>query len=215
VSTVTRGIHWCRNNGTTNSIGALILTALLSTCFFSPAFAGVFADSQLEGKVVGVLDGDTLDVLISGSRNIRIRLSEIDAPEKSQAFGQVAKQSLSDLVFGKMVTVRVIDTDRYGRSIGRVFVSTTDVNLTQVQRGLAWAYERYVTDARVTAAEKQARARQVGLWSDPKPTPPWLYRRGDKAASMLSPTQTDEAAAEIGARIQSLIAVSKALRAKS
>src|ERR671914_1502699 len=58
-----------------------------------------------EGKVVAVSDGDTLIVLTPEKRQIKVRLVEIDAPKKSQAYGQRSKQSLSDLVFGKQVKV--------------------------------------------------------------------------------------------------------------
>jgi micrococcal nuclease len=90
---------------------------MLGICLWSLVCAQVCA-SIYEGKVVGVLDGDTLTVLISGGQ-IKVRLAEIDAPEKQQPFGQRSKQSLSDLVYGKRVKVNQEDRDRYGRVVGR------------------------------------------------------------------------------------------------
>ena len=75
----------------------------------------ISASPAYEGKVVGISDGDTITVLISGHHQIKVRLAEIDAPEKSQAYGQRSKQSLSDLAFGKQVRVEQQDRDRYGR----------------------------------------------------------------------------------------------------
>jgi micrococcal nuclease len=130
----------------------------------------------LYGKVVGVSDGDTITVLDSANMPHKIRLNQIDAPEKRQDFGQRSKQSLSDLVFGRNVQVDVSTRDRYGREIGQVLVNGTDANLEQVKRGLAWVYRRYAKDRAYFAAEEAARAIRIGLWSQPNPTPPWEFR---------------------------------------
>lgn len=131
---------------------------------------------SLSGKVVGVADGDTLTLLTAEHSQVRVRLAEIDAPEKSQAYGQASKQSLADLCFGKQAEVRVIDTDRYGRTVGRINCNGTDANLTQVQKGLAWAYRKYLHDNVILNAELQAKTARLGLWQDADPTPPWDYR---------------------------------------
>jgi endonuclease YncB( thermonuclease family) len=106
---------------------------------------------EFTGKVVGVADGDTITVLrwfeekdtrssVKGYKQVKVRLAQIDAPEKSQAFGQTSKQSLSDLVFGKQVRVVQETVDRYGRIVGRVYVNDMDVNAEQVSKGMAWVY---------------------------------------------------------------------------
>lgn len=130
----------------------------------------------LTGRVVGVADGDTLTLLQGGRTQTRIRLAQIDAPEKSQAFGQKSKASLSDLVFNKEVKVSVETTDRYGRTVGTVFLGEQDINLKQVERGFAWVYRRYAHDPAYEAAEARARTKGLGLWSEPDPMPPWEYR---------------------------------------
>ena len=91
----------------------------------------------ITGKVVGVSDGDTITVLTPAKESVKVRLYGIDAPESKQAFGARAKQELSGLVFGKAVRVEVVDKDRYGRTVGRVFVGDVDVNLEMVRRGFA------------------------------------------------------------------------------
>lgn len=142
--------------------------------------------ATLTGKVIGVLDGDTIDVLDSTKHPQRIRLAGIDAPEKAQPFGQRSKQNLSSLVFGKQVEVDVGKTDRYGRTVGKVAVNGTDANLAQVKAGFAWHYKQYASEQSTTdrdqysIAEDSARSSRVGLWHDPKPLAPWDWRHGGK-----------------------------------
>ncbi len=157
-----------------------LCVALLFCAFAFHAHAG----SAFEGRVVGVADGDTITVLTDGRESIRIRLAEIDAPEKSQAFGQRSKQSLSDMVFGKTVRVEQQDVDRYGRVVGRVFVGGTDVNAEQVRQGMAWVYRQYLRDTTLLNVEQEARTARRGLWSDLNPMPPWEYRHGGKGKSV-------------------------------
>lgn len=141
--------------------------------------------AQLQGKVVGVTDGDTITLLDADLTKHSVRLTGIDAPEKRQPFGQVSKQSLSSLVFGKTVTVTYDKQDRYGRILGRV--GTPDgqnANLQQIQKGMAWHYKHYERDQSpnerrdYAEAERVAQQRKAGLWVDKNPTPPWDWRRG-------------------------------------
>lgn len=152
--------------------------ALLLYVFTFDAHAG----SVCEGKVVGVSDGDTITVLVDGRTQVRVRLAEIDAPEKSQAFGQRSKQALSDMVFGKTVRVEQRDVDRYGRVVGRVFIGTTDVNAEQIRQGMTWVYRQYSRDTTLLKVEQEAREAKRGLWTDPLPTPPWEYRHAGREA---------------------------------
>jgi|GEM_PF-3304207 len=91
----------------------------------------------ISGRVVSIADGDTITVLTPEKDQVRIRLSEIDAPEKSQDFGQASKQSLSNLVLGKDVLVQAEGLDKYGRTVGTVMVGGVDANLQQLAKGLA------------------------------------------------------------------------------
>ena len=137
----------------------------------------------LAGRVVGVVDGDTVDLLTPQHRLVRIRLAEIDAPEHDQPWGRRAKQALSALVFGRTVTVEAVTTDRYGRTVGRIYAAGADVNREMVREGAAWAYRRYLTDASLLSVEAQARRAHAGLWSLPPAdtTPPWAWRHGEAA----------------------------------
>jgi endonuclease YncB( thermonuclease family) len=133
---------------------------------------------EFTGKVVGVSDGDTIKVLRAG-KQVRVRLSGIDCPEKRQAFGKRAKRFTSDLVFAKEVTVKVMDVDRYKRIVGEVILKDgTILNHELVRAGLAWWYQRYAPgDQTLERLEKTARENKRGLWADPHPVPPWEFRR--------------------------------------
>jgi endonuclease YncB( thermonuclease family) len=151
----------------------------IATLFFS---VGIHA-AELKGKVVSIADGDTITILDHANYPNRVRLAGIDAPEKSQAFGQVSKRSLSDLIYGRMVKVDWVHRDRYGRIIGKVTIDGLDVCLEQIRHGMAWHYKHYAaeqpaTDRQTYAdAENAARSGKLGLWHDPKPVAPWDFRK--------------------------------------
>ena len=151
----------------------LILLSLLSL-----APPPVRAESFL-ARVIGVQDGDTLEVLRDG-RPVRVRLHGIDAPERRQPFGTRARQLVADLAFGRQVRVERLDTDRYGRLVGRVTLPDGRLlNLELVAAGLAWWYREYAPrDGTLAAMEERARRLKRGLWSDPRAVAPWLWRQG-------------------------------------
>ncbi len=158
---------------------AVLLLALLS----SPAYCETYS-----GRVVRIADGDTITVLDADNRQRKVRLSGIDAPEKRQAFGTVSKQHLAGLVFGRDVLIETNNKlDQFERELVLIRVDGQDANLAQVQAGLAWHYKKYAheqlpADRAVYAqAEDEARAARWGLWIDPDPVPPWVFRHKRKA----------------------------------
>ena len=155
-----------------------MIRAALAAVLFLVAAAQA---GELRGRVVGVIDGDTMDVLDARRQQYRIRLAEIDAPEKGQPFGQQSKQSLSDLCFGRDAVIEGKSRDRYGRVIGRVGCSGIDANAEQVRRGMAWVFDRYAADRSLYALQDEAREARRGLWRDSAPVPPWEYRRAAAA----------------------------------
>lgn len=130
--------------------------------------------------VIGISDGDTLTVLNDNKQQIKIRLAEIDAPEKRQPFGSRSKQSLSDLCFGKQAEVKPRAKDRYGRTVARVSCAGIDANAEQVNRGMAWVYRRYAKDHNLYILQHDARRHKRGLWVDESPTPPWDWRKSTR-----------------------------------
>jgi endonuclease YncB( thermonuclease family) len=133
--------------------------------------------------VVGISDGDTLTARCGtpgAYEQLKVRLAEIDAPEKRQPFGQRSREHLSDLCFQKQAEIRPASKDRYGRTVARVICAGQDANAAQVRAGLAWAYTRYLTDPSIAQLERGARAAHRGLWSDAEPMPPWEWRHPPK-----------------------------------
>lgn len=157
----------------------LVLFLALSGCVNS--FAASF-----DGKVVRVTDGDTIVVLDSQHMQHKVRLAGIDAPESKQAFGSRSRKNLADLVFGKVVTVEYGKHDKYGRVVGKILWNDHDVDLQQIESGLAWHYKQYAKEQssedrqRYAEAEDRARAAHLGLWQDREPVPPWEWRRSSK-----------------------------------
>jgi endonuclease YncB( thermonuclease family) len=156
--------------------------------FFAVALAAVAQlaaaqPAELYGRVVGITDGDTITLLDRANGQPRIRLSGIDAPEKAQPFGEVARQNLARLVFDRNVRAECPKEDRYRRLVCTVFDGSRDVSLAQLDAGLAWWFRKYAdeqpAEERVAyeAAEDKARLRRVGLWSDADPVPPWEWRK--------------------------------------
>jgi len=163
-----------------------VYTRMALFCALIVGISSATLADTLVGKVVGVSDGDTITVLDGQQTQHKVRLMGIDCPEKAQPFGQNAMQNLSDLVFGRSVSVEWQKLDRYERIVGRVLVSGQDANLEQVRKGLAWHYKKYEREqepldrATYSQAEIEARMGNRGLWSDPSPIPPWDWRKSKK-----------------------------------
>jgi endonuclease YncB( thermonuclease family) len=137
----------------------------------------------IHGRVVGVSDGDTVTVIDVNKTQYKIRLAGIDAPEKAQAYGQKSKESLSELVFGKQVDVEWSKQDRYGRTVGKIMLAGVDINLEQIKRGMAWHYKQYQNEQSpedrdaYAQYQSQAQERKMGLWRDPTPIEPAVFRQ--------------------------------------
>lgn len=134
------------------------------------------ANADFTGEVVGVTDGDTVTVL-RDREPVKVRLTEIDAPERKQPFGQRSRQHLADLVFRKDVLVVERGKDRYGRTLGRLKLGAVDANEEQIRSGMAWVYDKYVVDRSLFGLQDEAKLARRGLWADPEPVPPWEWRQ--------------------------------------
>ena len=163
------------------------------------AFATAHTDaapSRFDAAVVAVADGDTVTVLrqtAAGPRQVRVRLTEIDAPERGQPWGTRARQALADKVFGQTVQVVASGEDRYGRLLARLYVvagdslAKRDVNREMVREGHAWVYRRYATENWLPD-ETAARDSGQGLWSfgTSAAIPPWEWRRGERTRKVAT-----------------------------
>lgn len=160
-----------------------------STCLVRPV--------SLTGtsEVVGVSDGDTITILDrAAEKSIKVRLATIDAPESNQRFGARSKQSLSELVYKKNVTIRSFGNDKYGREVAEVFVNGKNINVEQLRRGFAWHYKLHEkqqsAEERLIYSKAQdfAKENRIGLWADRDPVPPWDFRK-EKAVKTPKPTK--------------------------
>lgn len=135
---------------------------------------------SITGKVIGVIDGDTLTVLVDREQ-VRVRLAEIDAPERGQPWSKRSTQALSEKVFGKVVELRPVDTDKYGRTVAHVYLGDRQISRELVREGHAWVYRRFLRDESLLEDEAAAREEGAGLWGLPEAhaAPPWeWYRHG-------------------------------------
>jgi endonuclease YncB( thermonuclease family) len=163
-----------------------VICVVLTLCFVALLGLPALAE-EYKGRIVGIADGDTVTLLTAQMEEIKIRLAGIDAPEKDQAFGQKSKQMLSDLVFNREVRVEKEDVDKYGRTVGHIYLGDIDINLLMISQGGAWAYRQYLgpKDQGFIAAEDAARKDRAGLWAlqDDQIMPPWEWRHGGKEAT--------------------------------
>lgn len=132
----------------------------------------------LPGVVVGVIDGDTVDVRLQ-SGMVRVRLHAVDAPERDQPHGAASRQMLATLVFRRNVDLQPIEQDRYDRLVARLWLDGLDVNAEMIRQGAAWVYRRYADDPAYCEYEKLARDLRRGLWSLPREqrSAPWEWRQ--------------------------------------
>lgn len=133
-------------------------------------------------EVIGVADGDTLTVLRQG-RPLKVRLANIDAPEKRQDFGERSKQSLSQMCYRKDASLQIQTVDRYGRAVAVVTCNRINVNRAQVRRGMAWVYPQYNKDRALPVVQKAAQNEGHGLWARQDAVPPWEFRKRARLAS--------------------------------
>lgn len=145
------------------------------------------ANSQNEkaetGKIVGILDGDTYDILMHGNETVRVRMEGIDAPEKGMPFYKAAKNYLSTLCFGKQVRLKISGKDNHDRTLAFSYLEDgTELSHEMLKAGLAWHFKKYNSDADLAQLEKEAQGAKIGIWSTDNPMPPWdnraLHRNG-------------------------------------
>ena len=161
--------------------------------------AGPLLAAEYAGRVVAISDGDTLTLLVpdgTSFKQVKVRLGEIDTPESRQPYGTRARQTLSDLAFNQQARVVVQDTDRYGRTVGRVYVGNLDVNAEMIRQGAAWAYRQYLKDQSLLRLEAEAKAAKRGLWGLPEAErcPPWDWRKKACPTSAAAPAPASPAA---------------------
>lgn len=164
-------------------IPAMRLKIVFSLLLFITACT-ISDKATLDGKVIGISDGDTFTLLTNSKEQVKIRLYGIDCPKKAQDYGSVARQGLSNLIFGQQVRIDKKDTDRYGRTVALVFNNKgVNINEELLREGLAWHYKEYDKNPSWDGLEAAARQKRAGLWAQSNPTPPWLWRKRKREAA--------------------------------
>ncbi|MBQ8376576.1 MAG: thermonuclease family protein [Akkermansia sp.] len=131
----------------------------------------------LEGTCVGVSDGDSFHLELSGGERVRVRLFGIDAPEKDQEHALQARKMLGKLIYNKDLRVKIMDIDQYGRYVGKAYAGARYVNRYMLKKGMAWLYSHYAADDELLAeAEASARAAGRGIWACVSPLRPRNFR---------------------------------------
>lgn len=143
-----------------------------------------WANDNIIGKVVSVIDGNTLEVIGEDNEIYKILLHGIDCPELEQEYGAKAKKALEKLVLEKKVLVKIQGRDRLGNRLGVIIIEgEEDPRFELLKEGLAWTSEKNPIEELETIKEK-AREKNRGLWREDSPTPPWIFRRQQ---SMMQP----------------------------
>lgn len=175
----------------------LRLLLLISSLFAAGAAqAGIFT-----ARVIAVLDGDTL-LVTRGDKPVKLRMAEIDAPEKAQPYGAASQKSLSDMVMGKQVQVESRAVDDYGRIVAMVSIADLNVNHEQVRRGLAWEYSRFHSNRELLALQREAQLARRGLWAGEDIVEPSQWRKQHASTpSVASPVVTPHVAASPAAKV--------------
>jgi len=166
-----------------NTFAASVMRWIVTLCLVG-GVAGMHAGTPtIEGRIVGVSDGDTVTLLDADRRQHKIRLDGIDAPEGGQPFGGTSKRRLSDLVFDREAVAECAKKDRYGRPVCKLLIGGADAGLVQVRSGMTWYFRRYANELdperrkHYDDAESVAKAERRGLWADAGPVPPWEWRQ--------------------------------------
>lgn len=142
---------------------------------FFTLFLSLSVYSQ-SGKIVKIKDGDTVVLLDSENNQITLRLAEVDCPESSQAFGKKAKEFTSTEVANKTVSYKIINTDRYGRYIAKVYYNNKYLSAEIIKNGFGWHYKKYSNSIELSNFESAAKKKKIGLWSSAQNIAPWNYR---------------------------------------
>ena len=151
-------------------------------CFYIATFPILgWAEGSLIGQVLKVADGDTITIITDAQQTRKIRLSEIDTPERDQPWGQQASRALSKKVANKSIVAKVSGVDRYDRVIAEIFVGERNINHEMVSEGHAWTYRRHLKNDHLLELEQMAKENGLGLWGFTEdPIPPWRWRKGSR-----------------------------------
>lgn len=130
------------------------------------------------GLVISVHDGDTFHMVTDQRLNLKVRIAYIDAPENDQPYGHEAQTYLAQRILKKRVCIKIKYKDPYKRSIAEVIVpNNQNLNEQLISGGFAWHYKKYSKNLRLSGLQAEAQKKNVGLWQNRHPVPPWEWRK--------------------------------------
>ena len=145
------------------------------------SFAYEELPSVIHAKVIKVIDGDTIHLKHKRYGKIKVRLAEIDTPEKDQPHGEEATIILKKMILNKFVKLNKVTIDRYERVVGIIYHNNLEINYFLVRNGLAWCYDKYNNREKIKNAEEYARSEKIGIWLDEKNAiAPWDWRKNKR-----------------------------------
>lgn len=151
----------------------LVVAAILTVMFWGVALA----EEEVKGKVIEVIDGNTLSVVGEDNQTHKVMLAGIDSPELEQEFGDKAKSALEKIVLKKTVVVKFTGKDRLGNYLAEVLVNgKEDPRVELLKQGYAWTAEKNPLPD-LESYRTWAQQKGKGLWKQENPTPPWIFRR--------------------------------------
>lgn len=153
------------------------LIAILAFSSCSKSTSNFKKGDNIKGKVIGIVDGDTYDILVKGKKPLRIRMEGIDAPEKGMPYYKTSKKYLSELCFGKDIKVLVTGFDRSERILGLTYLHNgEELSHLMIKNGMAWHFKKYNSYKDLSDLEIEARIARIGIWTDLNPMPPWVNK---------------------------------------
>ena len=136
----------------------------------------VFSLPAFALEITYFYDGDTVKIIDAGFE-YKLRITDIDAPERNQAYGKKSRRALMQLCAGSNIFAAIGDTDKYGRRLGKLRCNNQDVSTYMIQNGHAWFNEHYSMDGSLLYQQQQARTNKLGLWKSKNPIKPWVWRK--------------------------------------
>ena len=159
-----------------DGIGLIILNFKRISYALATAWILVSSLPVFAAEIVYFYDGDTVK-LKDSAYEYKLRITDIDAPERNQTYGKKSRRALMDFCAEATIYVAISGTDRYGRKLGKLLCNQQDVSIHMVKYGHAWFNNRFSMDYSLALLQDEARKNKLGLWQSQQPTPPWVWRK--------------------------------------
>ena len=148
----------------------------LATAWLLVLFMMAYSQPASSAEITYFYDGDTVKIIDAGFE-YKLRITDIDAPERNQTYGKKSRRALMDFCAEANIYVAISGTDKYGRKLGKLLCNQQDVSMHMVKYGHAWFNNRFSMDYSIALLQDEARKNKLGLWQGQQQTPPWVWRK--------------------------------------